>query len=364
VQTTAAKPDDLLLPFLTSTEAEEQLSLAQLMTEHIAPIIRQVFKQKLQFYWQTGEPDFHDPNLEELYHDIQLHLLKRLRELKKDPSSNPVSDLRGYTATSARNACDQYFRRKYPKRRHLKDNVRYHLMRSTEFDLWEETNHLWLCGLAIWKRGREVAYGAAELNECRSVPLSEAVRMQLQALNINGLKLDQLLTAIFRLVREPVELDHLTSIVAELWGIEDRPDESYEEAEPLLSERMAFTPADLVAVIEQREQLQQLWVEICRLSHRQRVALLFNLRNPRGINVIALLPATGLATFEQIATALEIPPKQFEAIWARLPMDDLSIAEYLGATRQQVINLRKNARETLARRMKMLEERRSPKRVQ
>lgn len=130
-----------------------------------------------------------------------------------------------------------------------------------------------------------------------------------------------------------------------------------------MSEQMAFMSADLVAVIEQHEQLQQLWVEICQLSRRQRVALLFNLRNPRGINVITLVPATGLTKFEQIAGALEITPKQFEAIWARLPIDDLSIAEYLGATRQQVINLRKNARERLARRMKTIRETAGPRRA-
>ena len=41
-----------------------------------------------------------------------------------------------------------------------------------------------------------------------------------------------------------------------------------------------------------------------------------------------------------------------------LPLDDLHIAAYLGATRQQVINLRKTARERLLKRMSVLRERR------
>ncbi|MGB7926445.1 MAG: hypothetical protein WCF57_24620 [Pyrinomonadaceae bacterium] len=354
MQTTASKTDDLLLPFLVSTEGEEQALLTHLITEHIDPTIRQVFKHKLRFYCKNGALDFHDPNVEELYHDIQLHLLKRLRELKRDPFNNPVSDLRAYTATTARNACDEYFRRKYPRRRNLKDKIRYHLIGSEEFELWEESNHLWFCGLAAWGAGLEGG---------RARYLSAVLDARLKDVNINGLKLDEMLTAIFQLIGEPVELDHLTSIVAELWGIEDHPATPYEEAEPLLSERMAMTHAMLDAGIEQRQLLQQLWVEICQLSRRQRVALLFNLRSPQGINIITLLPATGLATFEQIAHALEIPPKQFEAIWANLPMDDLSIGRYLGATRQQVINLRKNARARLARRMKMFEDGFSKKRV-
>jgi hypothetical protein len=362
LQTTASKLDELLLPFLTSTEGDEQLWLTRLITEHIDPTIRQVFKQKLQFYRRDGESNFHDPGIEELYHDIQLHLLKRLRELKKDPSNNPVSDLRGYTAATARNACDEYFRRKYPRRRNLKDKVRYHLTNSEELDIWEESHHLWLCGLTIWKRCKGAYAGG--LGGWRDRARSEVLQAQLQEINSNGLNLDELLTSIFQLTGEPIELDHLTSIIVELWGIEDRPAESYEAAEPLLSERVAMTHAKLDDIVEQHERLQHLWAEICQLSRRQRIALLFNLRNPQGTNIITLLPATGLATFEQVAAALEIPPKQFEAIWANLPMDDLSIAEYLGATRQQVINLRKNAREKLARRMKMFEDRSNKKRFE
>ena len=63
------------------------------------------------------------------------------------------------------------------------------------------------------------------------------------------------------------------------------------------------------------------------------------------------LPATGIATFEQIAQILEIPAAQFEQLWTDLPLDDLHIAAYLVATRQQVINLRKTARERLLKRM-------------
>jgi hypothetical protein len=111
-------------------------------------------------------------------------------------------------------------------------------------------------------------------------------------------------------------------------------------------------------MIERREWLQLIWREIRQLPRRQRVALLLNLRNPHGINIITLLPATGIATFEQIAQTLEIPTTEFEQLWADLPLDDLHIAAYLGATRQQVINLRKTARERLLKRMNVLREQR------
>src|SRR2546425_1310761 len=109
-------------------------------------------------------------------------------------------------------------------------------------------------------------------------------------------------------------------------------------------------------VVEYHQLLEQLWNEIKQLPRRQRVALLCNLKNQQGVNVITLFPATGVATFGQLADALEISVLDFETLWARLPLDDLSLGKYLGITRQQVINLRRNARDRLMRRMKALEE--------
>ena len=88
---------------------------------------------------------------------------------------------------------------------------------------------------------------------------------------------------------------------------------------------------------------------------RQRMALLLNLRDEGG-GVAGLLPITGIATVRQIAAALEMADEDFAGLWPRLPLDDASIAGLLGVTRQQVINLRKCARERLARRMKAIDE--------
>ena len=115
---------------------------------------------------------------------------------------------------------------------------------------------------------------------------------------------------------------------------------------------MAYPQADPAAALESRQLLDRLWGEICQLPRRQRVALLCNLRSQQGVNVITLLPATGIASIEQIAAALEIPLPEFEQLWAELPLDDLRLAQYLGATRQQIINLRRSARDRLARRLK------------
>jgi hypothetical protein len=48
-----------------------------------------------------------------------------------------------------------------------------------------------------------------------------------------------------------------------------------------------------------------------------------------------------------------MPVERLASLWNDLPIEDVEIAEHLGVTRQQVINLRKVARERLARRMKV-----------
>lgn len=349
VLVTTSQIDRSLLPFLEATNAsEEAAALARLNDEQIEPTIRSGLGYKLRFYHPYGEQNLR-PEVEEIYNDIQLRLLKRLRALKEDPERNPIGNLRGYVATVTSNACDEYLRQRYPLRRSLRDKVRYHLLTHNEFALWEDAEHNWFAGLSGWQNGTRKDPGTTG-NE-----LQEQLKLKWQTVDVQRLHLHDLLITIFGVANAPLDLDQLTKLIAGFWSIEDHP------TEPLESDTYASLDKQLAAdinpatIIERRQSLQLLWREICELPRRQRVSLLLNLRNPHGINVITLLPVTGVATFEQIAQALEIPMAEFEQLYAQLPLDDLHLAAYLGATRQQVINLRKTARERLLRRMKRVE---------
>jgi DNA-directed RNA polymerase specialized sigma24 family protein len=109
---------------------------------------------------------------------------------------------------------------------------------------------------------------------------------------------------------------------------------------------------DAALAFERRTYLARLWKEIRQLPPRQAAALLLNLRDGQGRNAAALLPLTGIATLRQMAAAVALPPEELAGLWSRLPLEDAALAEILGLTRQQVINLRKSARERLARRMR------------
>lgn len=345
--------DTLLLPFLeATTEEEEELLLVQLLNEHINPVVRQILRYKLQWDFNQRDGSYRNQDIEEVYNEIQLHLLKRLRNFKIQPVNKAVTNLRSYVATTSRNACDEYLRRKYPQRRNLKDKIRYCLTSRSELALWEEAGAGWLAGLADWERQRQPA--SANSNARPHTNLLETLAGKLESVDFQRLELHQLLTLIFQILGFPVELDQLTAIVAKLKGIEDTPTTSFDVGSNPLSERLSSLQPNADTLIEYHQLLERLWAEIQSLPRRQRVALLCNLKNQQGINVITLFPATRVATFEQIAAALEIPLEEFEALWSKLPLDDLSLAQYLGVTRQQVINLRRSARDRLMRRMNSL----------
>lgn len=315
--------DVLLLPFLEANTAEEEEPLLiQLLEEHVKPVVRNILRLRL---YSSG--DFRTEDFEEAYEEIQLNLLKRLRSCKSEPD-NSVTSLRKYVAMVAHNACDDYFRKKFPRRRNLKDSIRYCLTTDSNFVLWQDEDKGWLVSLAF------------ENTNGHALPA-----------DLHRLDLPELITAILETQGTPIELDELTAVIARIRDIQDVPAASLDEEGQALSERIASSEASPAALAEYHEVLKQLWDEIKRLPRRHRVALLCNLRDQQGVNVITLFPVTGVAAFEELADVLELPVPEFETLWTQLPLDDASLAEFLGVTRQQVINLRRNARDRLRRRL-------------
>ena len=171
--------------------------------------------------------------------------------------------------------------------------------------------------------------------------------------DLQRLDLASLVSAIFRHVGSAVELDDLVGLMAEWSPFSDhvpQPETDEAEEDPFLNLSDPRSGADVE--LERRRYVQQLWGEIRQLNPKQRVALLLNLKDADGGDVVSVFPIAGVATLREIAEALEFQPEHLASIWNDLPLDDLSIASHLGITRQQVINLRKSARERLARRMK------------
>ena len=341
-----ASMDDLLLPFIEeSDEARANLCLTRLIDDHAAPIVREILGSSLRLYFDLTGAGSSNPDAGDLFNDIVVNLIARLREIKRDPVQVVIADFRSYVAATAYNACNLYLRQKFPRRSRLKNRLRYLLSHNQEFALWTTEASGLLCGLAPWRQ--QTAFVAAGLLEKIRQDTSEWVQeVGLASVGCARGELTNLLKAIFDWTASPVKLDDLVNIVADICREKDLPDEPLETVMNVAAPVVTFETS-----FELQHNLKLLWLEIGQLPPRQRVALLLNFRDSHGQELISLFPYTRVATIEQIAETLEFPLAQFLKLWNDLPLDDRAIAERLGATRQQVINLRKCARERLERRM-------------
>lgn len=259
---------------------------------------------------------------------VDLRLLGKLRELA-EANGEGVQDLERYVATLTQNAIHDHLRRAFPARARLKNRIRYLLVRDARFALWSHGGTL-VCGLAAWRDSTTYA---------RTIDLGEAIPHRMH----DEKRAADVLAEVFARVNEPAALDAVVDALAALWNVVDlAPAEVAEDVEVVQPEGTKR--------MERRELLAALWTEVRELRPLQRKALLLHLRGSGTPNGLSLLVVSHVATFEDLATALQLTSAELTELWPELPLDDLRIAEHLGVTRQQVINLRKSARERLARR--------------
>jgi hypothetical protein len=247
----------------------------------------------------------------------------------------------------------RYVRTKFPSRWRLKNRIRYLLNHASGFAIWQDEHEEYLCGLTAWVKDR------SNENHSSKAPgdLDEFIDSLAPGENVAEMNSAELVKAILNWFDHPILIDELVRIVADLQGIKDlqpatQPREDHEEGSGIsVCDLLPDLGVDIVTKMVERSHLERLWMEISQLPQRQRVALLLNLRDAQARDALILFTFTGIANLRQIAQALELPLDEFMTLWNKLPLEDAAIARLLGITRQQVINLRKSARERLVRRM-------------
>lgn len=338
--------DHLLLRFIEAKDEEQADGhLAHLIDVHAVPIVREILGSNLRFYLDNNGVGTSTQDANDLFNDIIANLLSRFRHIRNDPAQGTVADLRGYIATTAYNACNLYLRQKYPRRSRLKNRLRYLLSHDSAFALWTSDASGLICGFAQW-RDKSAATPHRLFEKIRQNPVEWIQEAGLTSVGIDRAQLSSLLKALFQSCGSPIRLDELVNIVADICREKDQPDEPLDTVINLAAPALNFE-----TILDQQHTLALLWKEICELPPRQRLALLLNFKDARGQELVSFLPYTRTATIEQIAAAIDLPLVEFLELWNKLPLDDATIAQLLGATRQQVINLRKCARERLERRM-------------
>ena len=331
----SAPLDPVLVPFAqAANEEESQQLLTQLLGDYADPVINEILRRKLRVRVYGDAPQIQD--VQDIRSEVHLHLLKRLRRVKTDERATSIANFHGYVAVVTYNAFHQYLRGKHPARSCLKNELQYLLTHAVGFATWKSDRRT-QCGLQAMQEKRISAEARERLQHLLDSPASFDPGVLSDE---RDRRLRELVSRIFEWVDGPIELDQLVTIVAGVTGI---------RTEIALDDGPAIDPPgpdpSVESKLERQKYLRQFWTEVCALPPRQRIALLLNFDEIQG------LPILGIVSIRGIAEALDMPAEELEERWNRLPLEDAVIAQHLGVTRMQVINLRKSARERLARRM-------------
>jgi len=349
--------DPLLVSFVQASDEEAaREALGDVLARHASPLIRRIVGRQLGSIASSSR----EQDLDDVHSTVLLRLTAQCWTLRRSEGEAAIASLSAYVATTTYNTCHEWLRARAPRRARVQNRVRYVLTRDATLALWEIADREWWCGLrrvqtAAQARPYEDVAGCVQQQMASNASASAAAPDSHRVVVV-------LVQRTLAALDAPCRFSDLVSALAEALGETDVAISAsvpriHEESSGArdLAEQVEDTSASPAEALEHRDYLTRLWSEIILLPIRQRVALLLNLRDEQGGGMLALFPVTGVASLIDIARALELSEAGLAEIWSTLPRHDQWIAEYLGLTRRQVINLRKCARERLARRMRARE---------
>lgn len=316
--------DPLLWPLIDASaeEARRRRILDEILATHVKPVVERILGRHVQ-----ADRAIRAEDAEDIMAAVQLRLVRRLQDVPHDAEA-AVERLSDFTATLTYNAISDFLRKRYPERTRLKNRIRHAIARDARMAMWPSAGGI-ACGLA----------------SMRDIPVGGPFAIDIETPSPAMLDRQQLPEAVHALITEagrPVLVDDVVRALVTLWHVSDAPPPSAAEANVAATQH---------AQLQNRNFLERLWEEILELKPMHRAALLLNLREEESGNAIALLVMLGIATVDDVAEALEMTTEQLAELWNNLPLDDRAIASMLGIDRQQVINLRRTARERLSRRL-------------
>jgi hypothetical protein len=322
--------DELFGCFLHSkSDLDAEATLSELISKYVTPLIHEIVKYKLRV--SSARQTLREADAAEVCSSVLIKVLERLHEWRLSSKEKQPCTILDYVAMATYHSCNQYWRDSNPKRNRTKNSLLYILSRSDEFAMWKKERD-WICGLSSWKNKQTVA-DSTDVD-------------RVSAKTIKKEKKSERLKAILLELNAPVRLNDLVNLMMRLEGID-----SHDVETDALENIADSSRPSAEKKLEQQEFLKNLWSEILLLSEKQRTALLLSMRDEDGGSILPLLFSLRITTAKELVSAISMTKDQFGKFWSELPLDDLRIGSILGITRQQVINLRKCARERLARRI-------------
>lgn len=327
--------DPLLQTFLRADDKREsENALRSLLERDAAPIIHGVLARK--------QAPINDS--EDVASAAREQLIRQLGALRTGERETPIRDFRSYVAGIAYAAWADHLRTENPQRSMLLNRIRYLLENRTArggFALWEAAGGRKWCGIPEWV-GRSPSAPPPKLQWLLADPIA-AARQAFGERHWQQNELSTLIGDLFRWLETPIELRDLVFVISEILEIAGRSDSVIGAANFQVDDESPSLQPSAAEELIWKEYLVWLWQQIAKLPARQSAAFLLS------SSVLREFELLGIASIRALAPLFAIAEERLGAIWQQLPLEDLGIAAELGCTRQQVINLRRVARDSLSR---------------
>lgn len=329
--------ENLLLPLLNAgDEQDRQHCVDALLALHVAPIIRQVLRQRLGFYVSAQGVNENNHDAEDLYQEAMTRMIELLHADQR--SLTTIENFQRYVGRIVSNICVDFLRSKYPTRARLKDALRDVFRRRGDLTSWQCENEI-LCGFAAWRNTGMRAVGAYDLD----TKLNAFLASRFADEDLKVVPLSRIVTEFFHWIAGPVQIDVVVRMLAYVRDVREQPIESLDEAE--FDSRRSTRSTE--SYVETNEVLERLWRIVKRLRPKQRDAFALRFEDHDGRNLFTVLLAAGIVDWKELAEGLERSVEEVARLWKLMPMDSETAAIELSTSRENVYKWRFRAVQTL-----------------
>jgi RNA polymerase sigma factor (sigma-70 family) len=330
--------DNVLAPYLTAADdRERQQQLDELVTLRASPLVRAVLRRRLGFYVSAQGINKNNQEAEDLYQEAITRVVLVLNELRSSTGTE-IENFELYVSRIAANTCAEFLRAKSPARTRLKYSLRDLLKRHKDLASWEHDGEI-LCGLAEWRNTGRGPFSAQPLQDLET-ELESFKALHFAEKDIQVAPLSQIVAELFDWIFEPVEIDLLVRMIAYLLDLKDQQTESIDAPSRVRPDAyFANTPAG-ESHLEANELLARLWRAVLLLPAKQRDAFAFGFEDHAGQDLFTILLAAEIANWDELAKGMGRSIQEVVRLRLRMPMDNASMANELGATRENVYKWR------------------------
>jgi RNA polymerase sigma factor (sigma-70 family) len=271
---------------------------------------------------------------EDLYQEAMTRVVQVLTELRSSSAAD-IANFELYVSRLAANVCIDFLRAKSPAHTRIKYSLRDLLKRHKELVSWEHEGET-LCGFASWRKTGKSPFSdqpyediEAKLDSFKSLYFADE--------DIRLAPLSRVVAELFDWILGPVEIDVLARMMAYLLEIKQERIESLEDpSSARWAVHFGAKAQSGESHIEANELLARLWQAVIQFPAEQRDAFALSFEDEAGEDLFTVLRTAEIVNWDELAQGMGRSVEEVVRLRLRMPMDGHSLADELGASRENI----------------------------